>query len=151
MQRTGSIAGKLLLLALPALLVGCRFAPIPDGSSFWPRVEIGGYEYLATTLDPVNKPYFDTLEVFWIGGFPDYTRTFVGFCAISPDPKLGGEQSVTIDPALSGSTLTVRKWNAQPLPSYVSDPLFRFPSPNAAYLFDVSNPAAPAYLGMSFF
>jgi hypothetical protein len=146
--------------ALPAvllavLLVGCQYAPLPLDSSLWPRVDIGGYEYVATSSDPANKPYFDTLQVFRIGDFPTYTPALVGSYTISPGPGLYNEQSITIDPALSGTTLTVRKWNAEPMNAYASGdpgyPSFQFPTANAAYLFDVSNPAAPSYLGMSFF
>lgn len=106
---------------------------------------IGTYEYRAASSDPVNKPWFDTLEVYQIGGFPFYDRTLVG--SFLTDPMLGPEASITIDPSLSGTALVVRVWGAKPLPAYAADPLFQFPSANACYLFDVSNPAAPIPVG----
>ncbi len=106
---------------------------------------IGAYEYRAATSDLANKPYFDTLEVYQVGGFPFYERTLAG--TLTLDPKLGPEGSITIDPALSGNAVVVRVWNAEPLDAYKADPQFEFPSPNAYYLIDVSTPSAPVFLG----
>jgi hypothetical protein len=152
----GAMKNVFLFCAAAVFVVGCTSSALDPDGSLWPRVDIGGRQYLAISTDPAGKG-FDTLKVYSLAAFTP--PVLVGSITL-PDPHLYSEQSITIDPSLgastvnpavTGSVLTVRKWNAEPLDTWKADPAFTFPTANALYEFDVSDPANPLFVGWAFF